>query len=174
MSMNFNGVCASMSDLSRLSNAKTRSISPENFTGEKGKGGMCPVEDGSSGNAAREKQPEESPTPYAAMIRKEMGCLDFERAAEELERCIRAMDPWPGAYTHLGGKTLKVWKARPFMDEETAGKPGTVLSADKDGIRVACGRGILSLTEVQLEGKKRMETDAFLRGFHLEPGTLLS
>ena len=126
------------------------------------------------GTAGRTPQPEESPTPYAAMIRKEMGSLGFERTAEELERHIRAMDPWPGAYTHLGGKTLKVWKARAFMDEETAEKPGTVLSADKDGIRAACGRGVLSLTEVQLEGKKRMEADAFLRGFHVEPGTLLS
>lgn len=85
MSMNFNGVCASMSDLSRLSNAKTRSISPENFTGEKGKGGMCPVEDGSSGNAARELGVGWKVNPFIIIP----GGSTFEIASVEGMGCIQ-------------------------------------------------------------------------------------
>ena len=131
------------------------------------------------GTVVREKQPEESTTAYASMIRKEQGILDFGRTARELERHIRGMDPWPGAFTHLNGKTLKVWKA--FAEPDAKAWPdgaraeaGTILSADKDGIRIACADGALLLKEIQLEGKKRMETDAFLRGFHIEPGTTVS
>ena len=60
------------------------------------------------GSAVYEKQPEESPTPYAAMITKQMGLLNFEKDAKELERLVRGMNPWPSAYTFLNGKTLKV------------------------------------------------------------------
>ena len=63
------------------------------------------------GTATREKQPEESPTPYAAMISKKMGLLDFGKSAEELERLVRGLNPWPSAFTFINGKTLKVWKA---------------------------------------------------------------
>ena len=111
------------------------------------------------GTATREKQPEESPTPYAAMISKKMGLLDFGKSAEELERLVRGLNPWPSAFTFINGKTLKVWKA-------------SVLTADKEGIQVACGQNVLVLHEVQLEGKKRMEVDAFLRGYQLKPGDM--
>jgi methionyl-tRNA formyltransferase len=122
------------------------------------------------GSASYEKQPEESPTPYASMITKQMGLLDFTRSAEELERLVRGMNPWPSAYTFLNGKTLKVWSS---LVEASDGKsePGTVVSTDKAGIHVACADGNLVLSEVQLEGKKRMEADAFLRGFSIETGT---
>jgi methionyl-tRNA formyltransferase len=127
------------------------------------------------GTAQYEKQPEESPTPYAAMITKQMGQMDFTRSACELERLVRGMNPWPSAYTFLNGKTLKVWKCfvEEIIKEENTAEtvPGTVICADKNGIRVACGEGILVLTEIQLEGKKRLETDAFLRGYKIEPGT---
>jgi methionyl-tRNA formyltransferase len=80
------------------------------------------------------------------------------------------MNPWPSAYTFLNGKTLKVWSS---LVEASDGKsePGTVVSTDKAGIHVACADGNLVLSEVQLEGKKRMEADAFLRGFSIETGT---
>ena len=61
------------------------------------------------GTAVYEKQPEESPTPYAGMITKQMGLLNFERPAEELERLVRGLNPWPSAFTFWNGKTLKVW-----------------------------------------------------------------
>ena len=123
------------------------------------------------GTATREKQPEESPTPYAAMISKKMGLLDFSKNAEELERLVRGLNPWPSAFTFINGKTLKVWKASVLKTQ--AGKvPGTVLAADKEGIQVACRQNVLVLHEVQLEGKKRMEVDAFLRGYQLKPGDM--
>lgn len=125
------------------------------------------------GRAVYTKQPEESPTPYAAMITKKMGLMDFSRSAKELERLVRGLNPWPSAYTFLNGKTLKVWKCA--VEENNSGKdlPGTITAVDKSGIHVACQNGTLILKEVQLEGKKRMETDAFLRGYQVTEGTML-
>lgn len=126
-----------------------------------------------NGTAVYEKQPEESPTPYAAMITKQMGLIDFSRSAVELERLVRGMNPWPSAYTFLNNKTLKVWKSE-VKEETSDAQPGTVIAADKTGIHVVCGEGVLILQEVQLEGKKRMDTDAFLRGYKVEIGTKLT
>ena len=131
------------------------------------------------GTAVYEKQPQESPTPYAAMIRKEMGILDFTKEAAVLERLVRGMDPWPGAFTGLEGKTLKVWKSRVIDEKENAAVPeenpaGTVIKTDPAGICVACGSNtVLLLTEVQLEGKKRMPAADFLRGMKIKSGTVL-
>ncbi len=124
------------------------------------------------GTAVYEKQPEESPTPYAAMITKQMGLMDFHRDAAALERLVRGLDPWPSAYTYLDGKVLKVWKSQ-VREEESGSTPGTVLATDREGIHVACEKGILVLTEVQLAGKKRMSADAFLRGYSIKEGTVL-
>lgn len=131
-----------------------------------------------AGTAVYTPQPEESPTPYVGMISKKMGKMDFSKDAEVLERLVRGMNPWPSAYTSLNGKGLKVWKS--FVEKtedlpETAEgkKPGTVLKADASGIHVLCGKDALVCTEVQLEGKKRMDAGAFLRGYKLEPGAVL-
>lgn len=125
------------------------------------------------GTAVYEPQPEESPTPYAGMITKQMGLLDFQKDAETLERLIRGLNPWPSAYTYLNGKTLKIWKAAVENSGSEPENPGTIIKADKDGIHVVCGQDILILQEVQLEGKKRMDAAAFLRGCHVESGTML-
>ena len=125
-----------------------------------------------AGTAVYEKQPEESPTPYASMITKQMGLMDFSRKAEELERLVRGLSPWPSAYTFLKGKNLKVWNCE--VGEPVSGQePGTVIRSGKDGICVACCDRELILKEVQLEGKKRMDADAFLRGYQMEDGTRL-
>ena len=125
------------------------------------------------GTAVYTKQPEESPTPYAAMISKKMGLMDFSKSAVELERLVRGLNPWPSAYTFLNGKTLKVWKCAVECAEYGKEAPGTIIGVDKSGIHVACGSDTLILKEVQLEGKKRMETDAFLRGYQVTAGTML-
>ena len=125
------------------------------------------------GTAVYTKQPEESPTPYAAMISKKMGLMDFSKSAVELERLVRGLNPWPSAYTFLNGKTLKVWKCAVERAECGKEAPGTIIGVDKSGIHVACGSDALILKEVQLEGKKRMETDAFLRGYQVTAGTML-
>lgn len=119
------------------------------------------------------KQPEESPTPYAAMLTKQMGKINWNKSAVEIERLIRGLNPWPSAYTSLNGKTLKIWRAA-LKNEQVEGKvPGEVVHVSKNSIEVLTGEGILILKEVQLEGKKRMETDAFLRGYPVEEGSIL-
>lgn len=126
------------------------------------------------GTAVYEKQPEESPTPYAGMITKQMGLINFGKSAAELERLVRGLNPWPSAFTFWNGKTLKVWESFVVKSEETGAEksePGTVVKTDKKGIYVACGEDVLVLSQVQLEGKKRMDADAFLRGCHIETGS---
>ena len=112
---------------------------------------------------------------YAPMLRKEMGEIDWAMPAAQIERRLRGMLPWPGAYTKLDGHVLKVWKAEVAEPEQDAGPvlPGTVLYTDKSRICVRTGDGVLALLEVQAEGKKRMGTDAFLRGTKIPAGTLL-
>ena len=125
------------------------------------------------GTAVYEKQPSESPTDYAGMIRKEMGNLDWSMPAVKLERLIRGLNPWPSAYTLLGGKTLNLWRARVEQSQSEA-SCGTVLSAGKGGLLVQTGDGALRILELQLEGKKRMDAEAFLRGYQIPEGTVLS
>ena len=103
------------------------------------------------------------------MLTKDLGEIDWNRPAEELERLVRGLNPWPSAYTFVNGKTLKVWKSVLGRETSDAG-PGTVMGTDAQGIHVACKDGVLILTEVELEGKKRMDADAFLRGCRIEAG----
>lgn len=126
------------------------------------------------GTAVFEKQPEESTTAYAAMIQKSLGSMDWNRPAVELERLVRGLNPWPSAYTKMNGKTLKIWKAEVLESAEGADAvPGTVVQAGKEGLFVQTGEGVLNIQELQLEGKKRMETSAFLRGYEVEEGKIL-
>lgn len=124
------------------------------------------------GTLTPEKQPLESPTAYARMIRKEDGRIDWNLEAEAIERRIRGLNPWPSAYTELTGKILKIWRAE-VLPKESGQAPGTVTEAGKGGFCVQTGKGVLRLLEVQLEGKKRMDAQAFLRGFHAVPGMKL-
>lgn len=124
------------------------------------------------GTLTPEKQPLESPTAYARMIRKEDGRIDWNLEAEAIERRIRGLNPWPSAYTELKGKILKIWRAE-VLPKESGQTPGTVTEAGKGGFCVQTGKGVLRLLEVQLEGKKRMDAQAFLRGFHAAPGMKL-
>lgn len=123
------------------------------------------------GVIAPQKQPQESPTAYAAMMSKEMGKIDWTKDAISIERLIRGLNPWPSAYTRLGEKTLKIWSAEVMPGQQAL--PGTVVRADKNGLWIQTGDGILAVKELQLEGKKRMEADAFLRGYTVETGTVL-
>lgn len=124
------------------------------------------------GELKPEKQGE-STTEYAKMLTKEMGELDFRRSAAELERLIRGLNPWPSAYTRLGDKTLKIWAADVCGKKDEGASCGEITEVAKDAFYVACGEGTLKITELQLQGKKRMDAAAFLRGYHLEPGQRL-
>ena len=110
-------------------------------------------------------QPQECDS-YAKLLTKQMGELDFSRDARELERLIRAFTPWPGTYTFIDGKMLKVLKA--VVVDATEGETGCVLSADKTGICIKCGQDALLVSMVQLEGKKKMEVKDFLLGYKID------
>lgn len=116
------------------------------------------------GTAVYEKQPKESTTAYAGMISKQMGLINWSRPAEELERLVRGMNPWPSAYTKLDGKTLKIWQAHVEKPGLT-GEAGKIVRTDNRGVYIQTGQGILCVDELQLEGKKRMSAEAFLRGY---------
>ena len=109
-----------------------------------------------NGTAVRTPQ-DDSKSNYAGMINKQLGKIDFNKSANEIERLIRGLNPWPSAYTKMDGKTLKIWDAD-VDDSENDSAPGTITEVGKDFIRVATGKGSLKILELQLEGKKRMKT----------------
>lgn len=107
---------------------------------------------------------------HTAKIHKELGSINWMNDAKSIECLIRGLDPWPSAYTRLGEKTLKIWRAH-VVPAEPQAAPGCIIKAGKEGIFVQTGDGILVLTEVQMEGKKRMPVEAFLNGNPVEAGT---
>lgn len=113
---------------------------------------------------------DDSKATYAGMISKQDGKIDFKKSPEEIERFIRGFDPWPGAFCSYEGEVIKFWKAEP-VDSACDKAEGTVISADKDGIKISCGGKILKVTEIQAPGKRRMTTDDYLRGRTVEVGT---
>ena len=136
------------------------------------------------GEVTPEKQPEISTTEYARMIKKEDGKIDWTKSAVEIERQIRAMSPWPSAFTKVNGKNLKIWGAKVIAmfggdlfskipGQNPTKSAGKVWVADGTGLHVKTGDGILVIEELQLEGKKRMKAADFLRGYAIEPGTRL-
>ncbi len=105
-------------------------------------------------------QPEAGVT-YAQKLSKEEAGLDWNLPAAELDRRVRGYCPVPGAWTRLGGETLKVWAATPVTG---CGTPGMVIAADRHGLTVACGEGALCITSLQPAGGKRLEASAFVAG----------
>lgn len=120
------------------------------------------------------KKQGESPTAYAAMLTKEMGKIDWTKDAVSIERLVRGLNPWPSAYTKLNGKTLKIWECQVIPQDASKGECGEILEATKNSMIVQTGKDALAVRELQLEGKKRMDAGAFLRGFTIEPGTILA
>ncbi|MCR5748511.1 MAG: methionyl-tRNA formyltransferase [Lachnospiraceae bacterium] len=123
---------------------------------------------------------DDSKASYAKKIDKQMGCIDWGNSAEAIARQVRALDPWPSAYTKMGGKLLKVWKAEALTGEvnvaEDKGskvKHGEITDITEDSITVKCGVGSLRLNEVQIEGKKRMTVHDFLLGHRPDVSTIL-
>ena len=119
--------------------------------------------------------PELAPVPqpadgvtYASKIGKAESALDWRRPAAELARRVRAFNPFPGAAARAAGTAVKIWAAQP---QPGAGEPGTVLASGAEGIQVACGEGVLCLTQLQKPGGKRLAAADFLHGFALPPGS---
>lgn len=124
-----------------------------------------------AGDIHPEKQDDSQAGEYARMLDKNLGRIDFSMPAAEIERLIRGLNPWPSAFTSYNGKTMKLWKAK--ADNCGQGVPGQVIHVDKNSFTVQTGQGTLQILELQMEGKKRMDAGAFLRGCPLETGTML-
>jgi methionyl-tRNA formyltransferase len=107
---------------------------------------------------------------YAPMLKKEDGLIDWGKGAREIKNLVRGVTPWPGAFTYLHGRTVKVSRV---SAAEGTGLPGTVLRADRRGIEVACGSDSVLIQELQMEGRKRLAATEFLAGYRIEPGTVL-
>jgi methionyl-tRNA formyltransferase len=114
---------------------------------------------------------DDSQSCYVGMIKKSMGDIDWSMDAVEIERLIRGLNPWPSAYTDWNGKIIKIWDAL-VVDKEYEGTCGQVVEAGKDCLVVKTGKGGLSIKELQMQGKKRMDIGAFLRGYQIAEGTV--
>ena len=114
----------------------------------------------------------ESTTAYAKMLDKNLGNINWNDPAVQIERLIRGLNPWPSAYTHWNDKVIKLWQAD-VVEDNTDQEAGTIVKVEKDSFYVQTGEGLLKIEELQLKEKKRMDAGAFLRGNHLEYGEIL-
>ena len=123
---------------------------------------------------------DDSKHTYAKMLSKATGDIDFTKTAVEIERLIRGLNPWPSAFTLIHGKMLKIWEADVLSGEAVQKydmadlEPGHIAYVDKNKMLISTEEGYLDVKEVQLEGKKRMEISAFLRGYKVEKGEALN
>src|SRR5574343_1159364 len=108
-------------------------------------------------------QPAEGVT-YAHRIEKAEAAVDWRRTAAELDRHLRAFNPFPGAQALFGGQSVKLWRATPVAGQ---GEPGTILAVDKQQVVVACGDGALAVSELQKAGGKHLPVQQFLAGHPL-------
>ena len=114
----------------------------------------------------------ESTTAYATMLDKNLGNINWNDPAVQIERLIRGLNPWPSAYTHWNDKVIKLWQAD-VVEDNTDQEAGTIVKVEKDSFYVQTGEGLLKIEELQFQGKKRMDAGAFLRGNRLEYGEIL-
>ena len=125
-----------------------------------------------AGSLLPQEQDEESGVTFAPLLKKEDGLIDWAQPAVVIERRVRGLSPWPGAYSHIGGQLLKIHRAR-VVTVETSGSPGEVLKASAEHLWVASSSGVLGLEEIQLENRKRLSGAEFLRGARVKPGDRL-
>lgn len=111
---------------------------------------------------------------YAGMLNKAMGKIDWSKDAVQIERMVRALNSWPGTYTSYNGKVLKIWESEVCEKEKALENeaPGTVIAVDKEALYVRTGENVLKITQVQLEGKRRMSVKEFLLGCRIEAGEI--
>nr|WP_233618458.1 methionyl-tRNA formyltransferase [Providencia rettgeri] len=114
----------------------------------------------SSGQCTAEKQ-DDSLANYAEKLSKEEARINWQDDAVHIERCIRAFNPWPMSYFMVEEQLIKVWQAE-VLEEAHDKQPGTIISADKKGICIATGNGILNITQLQPPGKKAMSAQDIL------------
>jgi len=118
---------------------------------------------------------DESLVTYAHKLEKAEAAIDWQNSAAEISRQIRAFNPFPVAQTKFKGEVCRIWMAteQSAVEKPTSAIPGEVVSV-QGGLLVACGQGVLSITELQAPGGKRMSAQAFIQGHHLKAGELFS
>ena len=126
-----------------------------------------------SQNATYGTPQDDTHATYAAKVDRTTGHISWDLPADNISSLIRGLDPWPGAYTTLNGKTLKLFSSRVVNREGADTVPGRIQGHNKEGLMVETADGVILVTALQLAGKKRMSAVDFLRGFPLKPGTLL-
>lgn len=111
---------------------------------------------------------------YATLLDRSMEHIDWNKTAQEVHNLIRGFNPAPSTFTKLpNGKSLKIWGSR-LTDKTSSAKPGTVIETTKHSFFVACGKGVVEITEVQPESKKRMPAQVFLNGRGVQVGEELA
>ena len=116
--------------------------------------------------------PQRGESSYAKMLTKEEGKIDWTRSAEEVDRLVRAFNDSPIAWTVRNGETLKIYETE-ICEGDVKSAPGRILSAGKDGLKVACGEGAVNILKLQAPGKKVMDSSAWLLGSRIETGSFL-
>jgi methionyl-tRNA formyltransferase len=123
-----------------------------------------------AGSAPRIPQNEENAT-FAYKIDKELGRIDWNESAEDIYNLVRGVNPWPGAYSYLDGKRIKIWWVEIENTENNKMEAGTIIKANiEDGILVQTGDGIISIEELQIAGGTKISSQDFLNGHQLEKG----
>lgn len=135
------------------------------------------------GELVPEKQ-DDAQANYVGMLKKSLGHIDWTKEAVVVDRLVRGLNSWPSAYTYYNSKTLKIWESEPIDEVEgenvcagcengSDAQAGCIMKVEKDAFYVKTGKGLLKVTEVQLEGKKRMKVKDFLLGYQMSEGSLL-
>lgn len=138
---------------------------------EKGANLMIKVVDDIDRGLAKATKQDHSLHSYAPMMDKYTGHLDFNKSAQDLHNLVRGVNPWPSAWVRLADKNIKVWKTK-ALEKQSNEKAGTILRVDRDGIEVACSKGILLLEEIQLPGKRNMPVGEFIKGNKINVGEI--
>lgn len=115
---------------------------------------------------------DESQSSHVKMMNKSLGKIDWNQDAVVIERLVRGLNSWPSAYTYYQGKSVKLWDCD-VVEAAAKAVPGTIIAVAKDSFDVATGNGALRVLELQLEGKKRMDTKSFLLGNQWKTGMQL-
>ena len=161
---------------------RTCGIAPEDTTGSLtgrlavlGAAALVDTLDALDTGTVESRAQDETRATLAPRLSKSQAAIDWTRPATDIERMVRAFDPWPVAYTCLAGDSrpaFRVWRAE-RADGVPAAAPGTVLRCDETGLAVAAGHGAVGITEIQPPGARRMTVAEFVRGRRLAPGTRL-
>ncbi|MCF8128950.1 MAG: methionyl-tRNA formyltransferase [Deltaproteobacteria bacterium] len=128
---------------------------------------------GLSENRIHETPQDNRMASYAAKIDRNTGRISWDRSANQISALIRGLDPWPGAFTTVKGKTLKLFSARVMTVGDAGTVPGRIKGHSKEGLFVETADGVIGVGALQLAGRKRLGALDFLRGFPLQPGILL-